>query len=233
MRFTTWELTMTDTPVVLEPSGTANACVIWLHGLGADGNDFVPVVPMLGLPEGHRVRFVFPHAPVRPVTINMGARMRAWYDITELSAAGREDADGIAASARMIEGMIAEQRDAGIDSRRIIIAGFSQGGAVALHTALSYPLALGGLIALSTYLPLRDGLDEHIHDANRSIPIFMAHGSDDPMVPPSFGAMSRDRLIAAGFEVEWRTYPMAHQVCPQQIDDLGIWLRARLSLDTD
>lgn len=226
---------MTDSPVVLEPvvlepTGTADACVIWLHGLGADGNDFVPVVPMLGLGDDHGVRFVFPHAPVRPVTINMGAQMRAWYDITELSAAGREDAEGIAASARTVESLIAEQRDAGIDASRIIIAGFSQGGAVALHTALGYPLALGGLVALSTYLPLRDDLDNHVHDANRGIPIFMAHGTADPMVPPSFGEFSRDRLQAAGYDVDWHTYPMAHQVCPQQIDDLGAWLRERLAL---
>lgn len=214
--------------VVLEPRDAVDACVIWMHGLGADGNDFVPIVPMLGLPEGHGVRFIFPHAPVRPVTLNGGMPMRAWYDIKSLTVEGREDAAGIAESARRIDGIIAQQRDAGIDASRIVIAGFSQGGAVALHTALAYPLRLAGLLALSTYLPLRDQLDAHRHAANQDLPILMMHGDRDAVVVPEFGTSSRDRLLDGGYAVEWRSYPMEHQVCPEQITDIGRWLVARL-----
>ena len=217
--------------VVLEPTGAADAAVIWLHGLGADGNDFVPIVPMLGLPQAHGLRFIFPHAPVRPVTLNGGMPMRAWYDIKSLTAEGREDAEGIAESARRVEGLIAQQRDAGIHPDRIVIAGFSQGGAVALHTALAYPLRLAGLLALSTYLPLRDRLEEHRHDANQDVPILMMHGDFDAVVVPAFGTRSRDRLLEAGYQVQWKQYPMEHQVCPEQITDIGRWLVARLPSD--
>lgn len=217
-----------DDSVVLEPDRAADACVIWLHGLGADGNDFVPVVPMLGLPAGHGVRFLFPHAPVRPVTLNMGMAMRAWYDIKSLTAEGREDAEGIAASTRRVDELIAQQREAGIEPGRIVIAGFSQGGAVALHTALRYPMRLAGLLALSTYLPLRDRLTSEAHAANRDLPILMMHGSFDPVVSPEFGAASRDFLTEAGYAVDWRTYPMEHQVCPEQIAAIGAWLTDRL-----
>jgi len=218
----------TEDAVVLEPTGQADAAVIWMHGLGADGNDFVPIVPMLGLPSDHRVRFIFPHAPVRPVTLNGGMPMRAWYDIKSLTVEGREDAEGIAESARRVDGLIAEQRDAGIDTGRIVIAGFSQGGAVALHTALAYPLPLAGLLALSTYLPLQDRLDTHRHAANQALPILMMHGDFDAVVVPEFGTRSRDRLQAAGYAVEWKHYPMEHQVCPQQITEIGRWLIERL-----
>ena len=217
-----------DDAVVLEPDSKADACVIWMHGLGADGNDFVPIIPMLGLPVGHSVRFIFPHAPVRPVTLNMGMAMRAWYDIKSLTAEGREDAEGIAASARRIEGLIAELRDEGIAPDRVVVAGFSQGGAVALHTARGYAVRLAGVLALSTYLPLRDRLADHAHAANRDLPILMMHGSFDGVVSPEFGSASKDRLLEAGYRVDWRTYPMEHQVSPEQIADIGRWLNERL-----
>lgn len=218
-----------DHDAVLIPApGTHTATVIWLHGLGADGNDFVPIVPHLGLAPDHGLKFLFPNAPVRPVTLNMGMEMRAWYDIKELSAEGREDAEGMAESAKRIEGIIADERDAGIEPGRIVLAGFSQGGAVALHTALGYPATLGGLIALSTYLPLRQQFAEHRHAANAGLPIFMAHGSADPVVPASFGELSKDALVEQGYAVDWQTYPMQHQVCMEEIEAIGHYLRQRL-----
>ncbi|MBR9812713.1 alpha/beta fold hydrolase [bacterium] len=218
----------TDDAVILPAPGTHTATVIWLHGLGADGNDFVPIVPHLGLAADHGIKFIFPHAPMRPVTLNMGMTMRAWYDIKELSVEGREDAEGVAQSAQRVEGLIADERDAGIDTRKIVIAGFSQGGAVALHTALGYPARLGGLIALSTYLPLRKQFAEHKHAANADLPIFMAHGTLDPVVVPEFGTTSRDALIEHGYAVNWQDYPMQHQVCMEEIEAIGQALKAWL-----
>lgn len=220
---------MADDAIILPAPGKHIATVIWLHGLGADGNDFVPIVPHLGLREDHGIKFIFPHAPMRPVTLNMGMTMRAWYDIKELSVEGREDAEGVAESSQRIEGLIADERDAGIEPRNIVIAGFSQGGAVALHTALGYPARLGGLIALSTYLPLRKQFAEHKHAANADLPIFMAHGIHDPVVVPEFGTSSRDVLVEHGYAVNWQDYPMQHQVCMEEIEAIGQALKAWLA----
>jgi phospholipase/carboxylesterase len=196
--------------------------VIWLHGLGADGHDFEPIVPELRLPEELPLRFVFPHAPVRPVTINGGMAMRAWYDILSLDSEGRADADGVRESTALLEALVTREIERGIDAARIVIAGFSQGGAIAINAVLRSEEKLGGLMALSTYIALPGELDDSV--GNRDLPVFMAHGSFDPMLPMQWGRASADRLIEAGFKVEWRDYPMAHAVCPQEINDIRAWL---------
>lgn len=215
--------------VVIEPQDTHRASVIWLHGLGADGHDFEPIVPALQLPAQAGVRFLFPHAPVRPVTINGGMQMRAWYDILALGLDSAEDADGIEASRAEVETLIAAEQAAGIAPDRIVLAGFSQGGAIALHAALRHPRRLAGVVGLSTYLPLRDRLDDETSPANQDIPVFMAHGSLDPMVPQQLGEWSRDRLQDSGYAVAWHSYPMQHEVVLDEIRDLGAWLAARLA----
>lgn len=214
--------------VVLAPAGAASASVIWLHGLGADGHDFVPIVPELGLPA---VRFVFPHAPVRPVTLNMGMPMRAWYDIRTLTAEGRADEAGMRESVALLARYLAAERAAGIPSERIIVAGFSQGGAVALHGALRHAEPLGGILALSCYLPLQALLAAELSAANRAAPILMCHGQYDPVLPMQLGQLARDWLLSEGYAVEWREYPMQHQVCLPEIQDIAGWLRTRLSAD--
>jgi len=214
--------------VEIEPRGRHRASVIWLHGLGADGHDFEPIVPELGLPETLGVHFIFPHAPVRPVTLNGGMAMRAWYDIIGLDPNGAEDTDGIAESRRDTEALIVRERSRGIPAERIVLAGFSQGGAIAMHTALRHEERLAGLVGLSTYLPQRQRLADEAAAANRDIPIFMAHGSLDPMLPQQLGEMSRDVLRDNGYSVEWHSYPMQHQVCMEEIQDLGAWLRGML-----
>jgi phospholipase/carboxylesterase len=215
--------------VTLEPSRQPDASVVWLHGLGADGHDFVPIVPELRLSAASRIRFVFPHAVPRPVTINGGYVMRAWYDIFGASLDGREDESGIRESERLVRAYIQDQLDGGIDARRIVVAGFSQGGAVALQTALRYPQRLAGVIALSTYLPLRDSLRKEASPANSDLPILMCHGSHDPIVPMSLGEMSRDLLTRSNYAVTWKTYPMEHSVCPQEIEDIAGWLTNRFA----
>jgi phospholipase/carboxylesterase len=219
-----------DDRVVLEPgTGVApDACVIWLHGLGADGHDFLPIVPELRLPERCAPRFVFPHAPVRPVTLNNGMRMRAWYDILELAPAAAEDERGIRKSAELVEQLIRREREAGVVASHIVIAGFSQGGAIALHTALRHAEPLAGVLALSTYLPLQAAAGE-ASGANRGLPILMCHGRADPILPIELGERSRDLLLARGYAVEWKPYPMQHQVCAQEIADISRWLDRVLS----
>ncbi len=212
--------------VVLAPAAPASASVIWLHGLGADGHDFVPIVPELKLPA---VRFVFPHAPVRPVTLNMGMRMRAWYDIRTLTAEGRADEAGIRESVALLGRYIAAERAAGVASERIIVAGFSQGGAVALHAGLRHPERLGGILALSTYLPLQASLAAELSAANRATPILMCHGQFDPVLPMALGILARDWLVAERYPVEWKEYPMQHQVCLPEIQDIATWCRVVLS----
>ena len=214
--------------VTLTPAAAVSASVIWLHGLGADGHDFVPLVPELRLPTALHVRFVFPHAPVRPVTINNGYRMRAWYDIQSLGTGGRSDAAGLADSVARIAALIAAERSAGIAAQRIIIAGFSQGGAVALHAALTCTERLAGIIALSTYLPLADELAGRLVAANRDLPVLICHGRQDSVVAPWMGAAARDWLVSAGCAVEWHEYPMEHQVCAAEIAEIARWLVARL-----
>ncbi len=214
--------------VVLAPATPPSASVIWLHGLGADGHDFVPIVPELKLPPSPGVRFVFPHAPMRPVTLNMGMRMRAWYDIKTLTAEGRADEAGLRESAAVIESLIAAEKARGIESRRIVIAGFSQGGALALHVALRHAEPLAGILALSAYLPLQATLADELAEANRATPILMCHGQHDPVLPLTLGVAACNWLRAAGYKVDWKEYAMQHQVSLPEIQDIAAWLGARL-----
>jgi len=213
--------------LVIEPQQPATAAVIWLHGLGADGHDFEPIVPELGLGDAP-IRFIFPHAPQRPVTINMGYVMRAWYDITAPDLGQGQDEAGTRESERLLQAWIEHEIAQGIPAERIILAGFSQGGAIALHTGLRYRQKLGGIMALSTYLPLADTVADEKHAANADIPIFMAHGSDDPIIPLAFAAQSRDQLVSLGHTVEWHEYPMPHSVCMEEIQAISAWLQQRL-----
>jgi phospholipase/carboxylesterase len=219
----------TGREVLLEPAGKALASVIWLHGLGADGHDFVPIVPELRLPRESAVRFVFPHAPLRPVTINNGMRMRAWYDVGALSAVGPQDEAGIRASAAAVESWIAREVERGVPPGKTVIAGFSQGGAIALHAGLRHAERLAGILALSTYLPLHDHLASEAAPANRDVPILMCHGREDPVLPMSLGTTSRDWLRGLGYAVKWKEYRMQHQVCAEEIGDISDWLEARLT----
>ena len=214
--------------IELETAAAPDAAVIWLHGLGADGHDFEPVVPELRLPDSARVRFVFPHAPVRPVTLNMGMPMRAWYDIVQLGG-GREDGAGIRASQAQVERLIARERARGVAAERIVLAGFSQGGAIALHTGLRHGERLAGILALSTYLPLADTLAAERSDANGALPVFMAHGGYDDIIPVERARQSHARLEALGYPVAWKEYPMPHAVCAPEIADIAAWLLTRLA----
>lgn len=217
---------MSDLDYIEATTGdTPTLAVIWLHGLGADGHDFEPIVPELKLRRA--LRFIFPHAPVRPVTINGGYQMRAWYDVFGWGEGAREDAVGIHDSAAAVTRLIDAQIEAGIESRRIVIAGFSQGGAIALQTALREPRPLGGVIALSTYLPLASTLEVERSAANAAIPIFMAHGTADPVLPLSLGERSRNELLRLHYPVEWHEYPMPHSVCQPEVRDIADWLESR------
>ena len=211
--------------VELETGRSPTAAVIWLHGLGADGPDFEPIVPELDLPDALAVRFVFPHAPMQAVTINGGAVMRAWYDVYALEGQRREDAAGVRASQSKVEELIAREQARGIPSARLVLAGFSQGGAIALQTGLRHGERLAGIMALSTYLPVASTLAAEASAANRAVPIFMAHGLDDPLIPIERAAMSRRQLEAAGYAIEWHEYPMAHAVCMEEIADVSAWLQ--------
>ena len=206
-----------------ERGAQPDAAVIWLHGLGADGHDFEPLVPMLALPARLAVRFVFPHAPVRPVTINSGMRMRAWYDIFQLGG-GREDEAGIRASQALLEGLIAREKTRGIAAQRIVLAGFSQGGAIALQTGLRHAERLAGILALSTWLPLAGTLEAERHAMNRDVPILYAHGTHDEMISLARAERSRDALQALGYAPEWHAYPMGHEVCAEEIAAVAAWL---------
>jgi phospholipase/carboxylesterase len=210
--------------VEVESEGPADSAVILMHGLGADGHDFETLVFELDLPPESAIRWVFPHAPVRPVTLNGGMAMRAWFDILGLDHRSKEDEAGIRASAEDVRGLIRRERERGIAAERIVLAGFSQGGAMALHTALREPERLAGVLALSTYLPLRNTLEAEAHPANAAVPIFQAHGTADPIVALSLGEGSRDLLRARGYEVDWRTYPMPHSVCADEVSDIREWL---------
>jgi len=225
MPYTTHE---SEENVVLEPATTADAAVIWLHGLGADGYDFVPIVDELRLPPTLAVRFIFPHARPRPVTINNGFVMRAWYDITGLGPDRKEDDAGIRESAGVVNGYIEQQNARGVATERIVIAGFSQGGAIALQASLRYPERLGGVMALSTYLPLRESVAAEASPANKGLPILMCHGLRDPMIAAAIGKASRDQLVSLGYTVEWQSYPMEHQVCMEEVHDISRWLQVRL-----
>lgn len=218
---------MTDAkqaPLVIATGPAPTASVIWLHGLGADGHDFEPIVPHLVLPSGPDLRFVFPHAPIRPVTVNGGASMRAWFDIVSLSADGPQDEAGFEDALTAVRDLIATETNAGIDSARIVLAGFSQGGAVAMHATLGHPQALAGLMVLSSFLPSPERLQARRHPANHRLPILLCHGRSDPMLPESFGRATRDALLAMGYAVQWHTYPMGHAVCPEEIGDIRRFL---------
>ena len=206
-----------------EVGDSPDATVIWLHGLGADGHDFEPIVPALALPPGSAIRFIFPHAPVRPVTINNGMSMRAWYDIFSLGG-GPEDERGLRATQQQVEALIERERARGIAASRIVLAGFSQGGAVALLTALRYPERLAGVMALSTYLPLAGKLAAERQSANADLPVLMAHGTADEVIRLDRALSGRDALSALDYAVDWKTYAMGHAVCPQEVGDIGIWL---------
>lgn len=214
--------------VVIEPLSEHKASVIWLHGLGADGHDFEPIVPELGLPQDHGIRFIFPHAPTRPVTINGGMVMRAWYDIRSPEFGKQEDTDAIKDSARLLCEYIDAEISSGIPSEKVLLAGFSQGGAIILYTGLRYSQSLAGLLALSTYLPLVDQFLTEANSANICIPIMMMHGTFDPVIPLYMGQQSYDLLEQTGYSIEWRDYPMQHAVCPQEIQEISNWLQARL-----
>lgn len=212
--------------IELETSPAPDSTVIWLHGLGADGNDFAPIVPELNLPAALAVRFIFPHAPTMPVTINGGLVMPAWYDIMETLIDKRVDIAGLMASADQINGFVNRELARGIDSRRIIIAGFSQGGAVAYQVALSHEKPLGGLLAMSTYFATAEVI--LYSDANQAIPIGIQHGIYDPVVPEHLGRQAATQLEKKGYMVSYRNYPMEHSVCPEQLGDIAGWLQTTL-----
>ena len=213
----------TDDDVTLEPAAAAQASVILLHGLGADGHDFVPIVGELDLPVP--VRFVFPHAPLRPVTVNAGYVMRAWYDIKAFTPEGRADAAGLEESVLRVHRCLEEEIVRGIPPSRIVLAGFSQGGAVALSAGPRYPQRLAGLLAMSAYLPFPARFAAERSAANANLPILMCHGRLDPVVPLTMGVEARDALVAHGCPVEWHEYPMAHEVCRPELADISRWLR--------
>lgn len=203
--------------------------VIWLHGLGADAHDFEPVVPHFAQAGWPAIRFVFPNAPVRAVTINNGVRMRAWYDILGLEIAQRQDIDGVLESVATVDALIAREAARGIPSERVILAGFSQGGAVVLAAGVRHAQPLGGIVALSTYLPMAERTGADRSEANRGVPIFMGHGTQDPVVGVALGQMSREYLVNLGYHVDWFDYPMPHSVSPKEIMDLREWLGARFA----
>lgn len=209
---------------------TPTHAVIWLHGLGADGHDFEPVVDEFDLNRLPPTRFVFPHAPMRPVTINGGYVMRAWYDILSQDFNGRrEDAGGVIESAAQVEALIARENARGIPDSRIVLAGFSQGGAIVLHTGLRHANRLAGVLALSTYLPLAGTLAAEASEANRDVPIFMAHGVADPVIPFDFAQRSATQLEAAGYPITWKRYRMEHSLCLEEVRDIEDWLAAVLA----
>jgi phospholipase/carboxylesterase len=214
--------------ITIEPPGTVDASVIWLHGLGADGHDFEPIVPELGLAADHGVRFIFPHAPIRPITINGGMEMRGWYDIMDQGLDRKTDETGIRASADAIATLLNKEIATGVKSTRVVLAGFSQGGAIVLHLGIRYPRRLAGILALSTYLPLPELVAEESAEPQSGLPIFIGHGTQDPMVAEALGSRSAATLEAHGYDVNYRTYTMQHSVSAEEIRDVAEWLNARL-----
>ena len=225
---------MNDTAALLdcierETGPTPEWAVIWLHGLGADGHDFVPLVPELVRPGWPAIRFLFPHAPVRAVTINNGTRMRAWYDIVDFDLANRADETGVLESVAQVDALIAREGARGIPASRVILAGFSQGGAVTLAAGLRRREPLAGLVGLSTYLPAANGAQAALVDGANRQPVFMAHGTQDPVVPSLAGQQSAALLRQFGFDVQWSTYPMPHSVCAEEVAALGDWFDTRFA----
>ena len=226
---------MSDRPleaIRIETGAKPQASVIWMHGLGADGNDFVPIVQELDLSGAPDIRFIFPHAPMQPVSINNGYVMRAWYDVRWGDLEGRSkqaDEQGVRASQAAIDRLIEQETGGGIAAGRIVLAGFSQGGAIALQAGLRYPQKLAGVMALSTYLPLVESFAREASEANRTTPIFMAHGTQDNVVPYQMGLRSKQILSENGYDVEWHDYPMPHSVCLEEITDIAAWLKRALA----
>ncbi len=222
-------MTLNQEPILscieIEPAHPAKRSLIWLHGLGADGSDFVPIVPELKLPSVAGMRFIFPHAPIMPVTLNQGYEMRAWFDIYTIAMDAKIDASGIARSVNSIEKLIERETARGIATNNIILAGFSQGAAIALNTGLFFAKPLAGIIALSGFLPLANDILKKASTANRHIPIFLAHGTEDPIVPYALGKTTYVTLKQAGYSIDWHSYAMAHSVCEAEINDLSKWLR--------
>lgn len=214
--------------VEIETASQPRHAVIWLHGLGADGHDFEPIVPQLVRPSWPALRFVFPHAPFRPITLNGGLPMRAWYDIAGFDLTQRQDEAGIRASIASVESLIEREVGRGVPVANIVLAGFSQGGAIALAAGLRHAQTLAAIVALSTYLPIAEFTSDERHPANAATPILIAHGAFDPVVPRYLGERSRDQLREWGYHVDWHSYPMVHQVCPQEIMDLAEFLTTRL-----
>jgi phospholipase/carboxylesterase len=226
MKYTQHE---TEYEVTLLPAAPAVASVVLLHGLGADGWDFVPIVGEIGLPGTLPVRFVFPHAPQRPITVNNGYVMRAWYDIKSFTPEGRADAAGLGESTRRVDDYLRKETALGVPAARVVLAGFSQGGAVALQAGLRFPARLAGLLALSSYLPFPSTLARQKSAANADVPILMCHGRMDPVVPIGLGLEARDALTASGYAVEWHEYPMQHEVCAAELAEVARWLRGTLA----
>jgi phospholipase/carboxylesterase len=210
--------------ITIEPKKTATSCVIWLHGLGDSGAGFAPVVPLLNLPHDNTIRFIFPHAPEQPVTLNNGFVMPAWYDIKNSDLHNRADMDGVLHSENSIRALIQEQIDNGISANNIVLAGFSQGGVMSLFTGLRFEQKLAGIMALSCYLPIKDQLPTELSTANKNTPILQHHGKVDDVVPMSSGKMANDLLNSAGYSTQWKEYTMAHSVLPEQLNDIGVWL---------
>lgn len=212
--------------LILEPDHEkATATIIWLHGLGADGYDFYGIIPQLKLPNSSYIRFIFPHAPIRPITLNQGIKMRAWYDIIEIKKGSFEDEQGIRASAEILNTLILQEEQAGIPSNHIVLAGYSQGGVIALQCGLRHPKPLGGIVALSTYLPLAHQLPKERHTANNEIPIFLAHGTWDDVIPITWARNSRQTLNQYQYSVQWHEYDMKHAVCAKEISDISKFLQ--------
>jgi len=215
--------------IVIEPTTPAKACVIWMHGLGADGHDFANLLPELQLPENHGIRFIFPHAPIRPIALNQGWPMRGWYDIYGLDREVMQDETGIKQMAEVIRELIFAQVESGIATDKILLAGFSQGGAIALFTALTHHDPLAGVLALSTYLPVMNILKTECKVLHYKLPILMVHGTEDSIIPLHFAELSHSTLATLGYPVEWQAYPMAHSVCFEEVQLIRHWLLSRLS----
>lgn len=210
--------------IIIETQPDPTAAVIWLHGLGADGNDFAPIIEQLQLPSHYAIRFIFPHAPVRPISINQGYPMPGWYDVSSLSIVEEEDEAGILESSAILTQMCQAQEAAGIPAERLIVAGFSQGGAIALHCGCRYPKQLAGIMALSTYMPLPDTLADEISEDAAETPVFMAHGREDEVIAYDYGKNSAEQMEALGMPVEWYEYDMGHSVCTEEIHHIRQWL---------
>lgn len=222
-------LSFVDVPV----QGQTKAVVVWLHGLGDSGHGFSPIVPELQIPASAGIRFIFPHAPERPVTINNGFRMRAWYDIKNLDLSHRADEQGVRESALAVEQLLEKLIAEGIAPEKIMLAGFSQGGVIALHLLPRLPYKLAGVMALSTYLAMPDKLATEVTDINKTTPVFIAHGTEDNVIPVSAGQQAFHTLKAAGFNVSWHPYRMQHSVCPQQVRELSLFIQRQLAARTE